>query len=66
MITRSENDTRQLRLFSRFLIERGAHKALEATLGKRLPFETTTVPNDFWDPRGEFISTYPVEESSDG
>lgn len=54
MIARSENDTRELRMFSRFLIEDAAHKQLERTLGKRLPFETTTVPNDWWDPRGEF------------
>jgi len=54
MITRSESDTRELRKFGRFLIEHGAHKELERTLGKRLPFETTTVENEFWDPRGEF------------
>ena len=48
------------------MIERGAHKALEATLGKHLPFETTTVPNEFWDPRGEFTSTDSTKESSDG
>jgi len=61
MITRSENDTRQLRLFKRFLIEDAAHKQLEKTLGKRLPFETTTVPNEFWDPRGEFRQAQSVD-----
>jgi hypothetical protein len=54
MITNSEHDTRELRLFKRFLLEDAAHKQLERTLGKRLPFETTTVPNEYWDPRGEF------------
>ena len=54
MITRSENDTRELRKFRRFLIENAAHKQLERALGKRLPFQTTTVENEYWDPRGEF------------
>ena len=54
MITRSENDTRELRLFTRFLLEHGAHKRLEQAIGKRLPFETTTVPNEWWNPRDEF------------
>lgn len=53
MIARSENDTRELRNFKLFLIEHGAHRELERTLGRKLPFETTTLPNEYWDPRGE-------------
>jgi len=54
MIGPSETDTRELRTFRRFLVERAAHRELEKALGRRLPLETTTVPNEWWDPRGEF------------
>jgi hypothetical protein len=54
MITRSENDTRELRTFARFLRERDAHQELERVTGRRLPLETATVDRGWWDPRGEF------------
>lgn len=54
LITASENDTRELRTFSRFLQERAAHKELERVTGRELPMETATVDREWWDPRGEF------------
>jgi len=54
MIARSENDTRELRTFARFLRERAAHQELERLAGRRLPMETATVDREWWDPRGAF------------
>jgi hypothetical protein len=54
LITASENDTRELRTFSRFLQERAAHRELERVTGRELPMETATVDRKWWDPRGEF------------
>lgn len=65
MITRTENDTRELRTFKRFLMEHAAHKQLERALGNRLPFETATVPNEYWDPRGEFQRPPEATDASD-
>lgn len=53
MITRSEQDTRELRTFTRYLIELAAHKQLEKTVGRKLPMDTATVPRKWWDPRDE-------------
>lgn len=64
MITQSENDTREIRIFKRFLIERGTHQELQRTLKRKLPFQTTTVPNEWWDPRGEFTPTDSTKEPS--
>lgn len=54
MIGPTENDTRELRTFRRFLIEQAAHRQLERALGRKLPLDTATVPREWWDPRGEF------------
>lgn len=49
-ITRSENDTRELRMFSRYLTEMGAHKRLEQVTKKRLPVNLATLPESYWNP----------------
>jgi hypothetical protein len=54
VIAQSENDSRELRTFSRYLQERAAHKELERVAGRELPMETATVDREWWDPRGEF------------
>ncbi|HDZ51435.1 hypothetical protein LCGC14_0112970 [marine sediment metagenome] len=54
MIAESENDTRELRTFARFIQERAAHKELERVTGKELPMETATVKREWWDPLNEF------------
>lgn len=54
MTARTENDARELRTFERFLTELGAHREVERLAGRCLQFDTTTVPHEWWDPKGEF------------
>lgn len=49
-IARTENDTRELRMFSQFLLEMGAHNELERTLGRKLPLNLATLPESYWNP----------------
>lgn len=49
-IARTENDTRELRMFSQFLLEMGAHTELERTIGRKLPLNLATLPESYWNP----------------
>ena len=64
-ITRSENDTRELRTFARFLRENAAHRQLERIVGKRLPLEMATIPRGWLDPRDELPRAPTGPENSD-
>lgn len=50
-IAATEHDTRELRMFSRFVTELAAHKALEQTIGRRLPLRLATLPESYWNPQ---------------
>ena len=54
MTRRSEQDVKELKTFERFLTEYAANKELEKTVGRKLPLATITVPNEWWDPKGQF------------
>ena len=49
----SVNDAKELALFEKFLLDYGAHKALEKVVGKRLPLETPNVPREWWNPQND-------------